>query len=70
MTQPRDDNGQFRKPTMFDKGHGPLSSADERKGGLLGGLLGGAAGFSAGGPGGALVGFAVGYKAGEELDDK
>ena len=40
--------------------HGPLSSKDEQRGGLLGAVFG-----SAFGP----VGIAVGYAVGEELDD-
>ena len=56
-------------PTVFDSGHGPLSSVDERKGGLTGATLGGLAGYSAGGPGGAALGALLGWAVGEEVDD-
>lgn len=56
-------------PTVFDPGHGPLSSLDERRGGVAGAAIGGLAGYSAGGPRGALVGAAVGWAVGEGVDD-
>lgn len=57
------------RPTPFDEGHGPLSSADERAGGIVGATLGGLAGYSAGGPGGAALGALLGWAVGEEVDD-
>jgi len=71
MSQPRDDSGQFTStdPSVFDDGHGPLSSADERGGGLVGGATGAAAGFYFGGPAGAAVGGLLGWTLGESIDD-
>lgn len=56
-------------PSVFDTGHGPLSSADERKGGLAGAVAGGAVGYQTGGSSGAALGALVGWAVGEEVDD-
>lgn len=56
-------------PSVFDEGHGPLSSMDERSGGLTGALVGGATGYYVGGPSGAAVGALAGWIVGEEADD-
>jgi uncharacterized protein YcfJ len=57
-----------RNPTVFDDGHGPLSSMDEQRGGIIGALAGGVAGAYYG-PGGAIAGALLGWAAGEEIDD-
>jgi len=54
--------------TVFDDGHGPGSSIDERKGGLAGAIAGGALGARAG-PAGVIAGALLGWAAGEGLHD-
>lgn len=58
------------EPSIFDEGHGPLSSPDEFAG-LATGVVFGAASWavSGGRPWGALAGGAVGYVVGEEAAD-
>lgn len=58
-----------RNPTIFDEGHGPLSSVDERVGGLAGGLIGAAAGYDQAGVGGAIAGGLMGWAVGEAVHD-
>lgn len=57
-------------PSMFDEGHGPLSSRDEAVGAVIG-VAGAAAGWavSGGNPWAAAAGGAVGYLFGEEAAD-
>jgi len=56
-------------PGPFDPGHKPLSSTDERGGGVLGAVVGAAAGYKAGGAVGAVAGAAAGWKVGEAVHD-
>lgn len=58
-----------QNPSVFDEGHGPLSSEDERVGGVAGAVVGGAIGYRTGGPAGAVVGALLGWGFGEEFDD-
>jgi phage tail tape-measure protein len=55
-------------PTVFDEGHGPGSSIDERKGGLAGAIAGGTLGARAG-PAGAIGGALLGWAVGETIHD-
>lgn len=56
-------------PNWNDPGHGPLSSEDERVGGLLGAVGGAAVGRELGGTVGMLAGAAIGWGLGEEAVD-
>jgi len=57
-------------PSVFDPGHGPLSSVDEVVGGPPGALIGGVIGHDVGGPVGAVAGAAIGWGIGEKIAEE
>ena len=57
-------------PTALTDGHEPLSSYDERTGGVAGALILGSIGYKEAGPAGALACGLVGWAGGEAFVDK
>jgi len=61
---------ELQPEKVFEEGHGPGSSLDERAGGLGGAVIGAFLGGSYGGSRGALAGATLGWVLGEEMDDR
>jgi uncharacterized protein YcfJ len=60
----------FQPDKVFEEGHAPGSSLDERAGGIGGAVVGAFLGGSYGGSRGALAGATLGWVLGEEMDDR